>query len=181
MADGEVTRLDDSAVRALLAVLNDQLAQLEAMPGPVGELALTTIAGLAEIYGQALARMLELADPDAVRRMLDDELIGHLVTLHGIHPEPVETRLATVIERLGAALAAQGGTVELDRLDDGGAVLRISVGGRAPADIEQVVRRAVLTSVPELADVTIESAGRSSAAAFVPLEALMRTATARLP
>jgi Fe-S cluster biogenesis protein NfuA len=177
-------RLDDPAVRALLAALNDQLDQLEAMPGPVSELGLTVVAGVAEIYGQALIRTLELADPAAVERMLDDELIAHLLALHGIHPESVETRLGRVIDELRAAVSDQGGTVELDRLDETVAVVRVALGGRASrsADVEHTVRRAVMTAVPELANVTIVPAGNSSATAFVPLEALMRTATsARLP
>jgi Fe-S cluster biogenesis protein NfuA len=177
-------RLDDSAVRALLGTLNDQLDQLEAMPGPVSELGLTAVAGVAEIYGQALIRMLELADPAAVERMLDDELIAHLLALHGIHPESVEKRLTRVIDELRAAVSDQGGTVELDRLDETVAVVRVALGARASrsADVEHTIRRAVMTAVPELANVTIVPAGSASATAFVPLEALMRTATsARLP
>ena len=177
-------RLDDPEVRALLGALNDQLDQLEAMPGPVSELGLTVVAGVAEIYGQALIRTLELADPAAVERMLDDELIAHLLALHGIHPEPVEKRLTRVIDELRAAVSDQGGTVELDRLDETVAVVRVALGARASrsADVEHTVRRAVMTAVPELADVTIVPAGSASATAFVPLEALMRTATsARLP
>jgi Fe-S cluster biogenesis protein NfuA len=182
-ADGQAVqpapRLDDATVRGLLAVLNDQLDQLEAMPGPLSELALTAVAGVAEIYGQALIRTLELADPAAVERMLADELIAHLLALHGIHPESVETRLARVLDELRAAVSGQGGTVELDRLDDTVAVVRVALGGRASrsADIEHTVRRAVMTAVPELANVTIVPAGASSATAFVPLDALMRTAT----
>jgi hypothetical protein len=177
-------RLDDPAVRALLAVLNEQLDQLEAMPGPVSELGLTAVAGVAEIYGQALIRTLELADPDAVQRMLSDELIAHLLALHGIHPESVETRLARVIDELRAVVSDQGGSVELERLDEAVAVVRVALGVRAPrtADVEHTVRRAVMTAVPELANVTIVPAGGSSATAFVPLDALMRSATsARLP
>jgi Fe-S cluster biogenesis protein NfuA len=177
-------RLDDPAVRALLAALNDQLDQLEAMPGPVSELGLTAVAGVAEIYGQALIRTLELADPAAVERMLDDELIAHLLALHGIHPESVEKRLTRVIDELRAAVSDQGGTVELDRLDETVAVVRVALGARASrsADVEHTIRRAVMTAVPELANVTIVPAGSASATAFVPLEALMRTATsARLP
>jgi Fe-S cluster biogenesis protein NfuA len=177
-------RLDDPEVRALLAALNDQLDQLEAMPGPVSELGLTVVAGVAEIYGQALIRTLELADPAAVERMLGDELIAHLLALHGIHPESVETRLGRVLDELRAAVSDRGGTVELDRLDETVAVVRVALGGRASrsADVEQTVRRAVMTAVPELANVTIVPAGNASATAFVPLEALMRTATsARLP
>jgi Fe-S cluster biogenesis protein NfuA len=177
-------RLDDPEVRALLGALNDQLDQLEAMPGPVSELGLTVVAGVAEIYGQALIRTLELADPAAVERMLDDELIAHLLALHGIHPESVEKRLTRVIDELRAAVSDQGGTVELDRLDETVAVVRVALGARASrsADVEHTVRRAVMTAVPELADVTIVPAGSASATAFVPLDALMRTATsARLP
>lgn len=177
-------RLDDPAVRALLAALNEQLDQLEAMPGPVSELGLTAVAGVAEIYGQALIRTLELADPPAVQRMLDDELIAHLLALHGIHPESVETRLTRVIDELRAAVSDQGGSVELERLDETVAVVRVALGARASrtADVEHTVRRAVMTAVPELANVTIVPAGESSATAFVPLDALMRSATsARLP
>ena len=172
-------RLDDPAVRALLGTLNDQLDQLEAMPGPVSELGLTAVAGVAEIYGQALIRTLELADPAAVERMLDDELIAHLLALHGIHPESVETRLRRVIDELRAAVSDQGGTVELDRLDETVAVVRVALGARASrsADVEHTIRRAVMTAVPELANVTIVPAGGSSATAFVPLDALMRTAS----
>ena len=40
-ADGQAVqpapRLDDATVRGLLAVLNDQLDQLEAMPGPLSQ------------------------------------------------------------------------------------------------------------------------------------------------
>jgi Fe-S cluster biogenesis protein NfuA len=177
-------RLDDPEVRALLGALNDQLDQLEAMPGPVSELGLTVVAGVAEIYGQALIRTLELADPAAVERMLDDELIAHLLALHGIHPESVEKRLTRVIDELRAAVSDQGGTVELDRLDETVAVVRVALGARASrsADVEHTVRRAVMTAVPELANVRIVPAGSASATAFVPLDALMRTATsARLP
>ena len=177
-------RLDDPAIRALLGALNEQLDQLEAMPGPVSELGLTVVAGVAEIYGQALIRTLELADPAAVERMLDDELIAHLLALHGIHPESVEKRLTRVIDELRAAVSDQGGTVELDRLDETVAVVRVALGARASrsADVEHTGRRAVMTAVPELANVTIVPAGSASATAFVPLEALMRTATsARLP
>ena len=177
-------RLDDPAVRALLGALNEQLDQLEAMPGPVSELGLTVVAGVAEIYGQALIRTLELADPAAVERMLDDELIAHLLALHGIHPESVEKRLTRVIDELRAAVSDQGGTVELDRLDETVAVVRVALGARASrsADVEHTIRRAVMTAVPELANVTIVPAGNASATAFVPLEALMRTASsARLP
>jgi Fe-S cluster biogenesis protein NfuA len=176
-------RLDNRAVRERLAVLDDHLAQLEATPGPIGELALASVSGLAEIYGQALARALDLADPALVERMLGDQLIGHLLTLHGIHPEPVEARVVRAIEGLRAALSARGGEIELVGIDDAVASVRISLSGcgSSSGDIENAVCDAVLAAAPELDDVTTVLAGRPSPAAFVPLDSLTRPATSADP
>jgi Fe-S cluster biogenesis protein NfuA len=169
-------RLDDRAIRTRLAALDEQLAQLENTPGPIGELALSAVSGLAEIYGQALARTLDLVDPTLVERMLGDELIGHLLVLHGIHPSPIEYRTSRVIEGLRAALSARGVEIELAGIEQGVAILRLSLKGcgTSAASIEQAVRDALLSGVPELSAVTIAPAERANRATFVPLESLMR-------
>jgi Fe-S cluster biogenesis protein NfuA len=168
-------RLDDRAVHRRIAVLDEQLARLEATPGPIGELALVAVSGLAEIYGQALARALDLADPATVERMVRDGLIGHLLTLHGIHPDPVPARVARVIEELRAALSTRGAEIELVGID-GAATVRVSVRGCGsnPAAVEQVIRDAVLAAAPELTGVVIVMAGQQT---FVPVDSLMRPPT----
>lgn len=175
-AAGAQTRLGDRAVRERLVVLDEQLAQLEATPGPIGELALAAVSGLAEIYGQALARALDLVDPALVDRMLGDELIGHLLVLHGIHPSPIEYRTSRVIEGMRATLVARGAQLELTGIERGVAMLRLSAKGcgSGAAGIEQSVRDAVLAAVPELSAVTFVPAQRTSRATFVPLDSLMR-------
>lgn len=169
-------RLDDRAVHERLAVLDEQLAWLEGTPGPIGELALVAVSGLAELYGQALARALDLADPALVTRLLDDELIGHLLALHGIHPEPVEARISRAIGGLKPALSARGAAVELSGIDDSVATMRLSMKGcgSGSAGIESVVRDAVLAAVPELKGVIVVPAQRSATPAFVPLDSLTR-------
>ena len=176
LAAGPPARLDDRAVRQRLGVLDEQLAQLEATPGPIGELALAAVSGLAEIYGQALARALDLVDPTLLERMLGDELIGHLLVLHGIHPSPIEYRTSRVIEGMRATLFARGAEIELTGIEHGVAMLRLSAKGcgSGAAGIEQSVRGAVLAAVPELSAVTFVPAQRTSQAAFVPLDSLMR-------
>ena len=86
-----LTRLDDRAVGMRLAALDEQLAQLETTPGPIGELALATVSGLAEIYGQALARALDLVDPALLephaRRRADRAPAG--TARHPSHAAPV--------------------------------------------------------------------------------------------
>jgi Fe-S cluster biogenesis protein NfuA len=176
---GAPARLDDRAVRERLAALDEQLAQLETTPGPIGELALAAVSGLAEIYGQALARALDLVDPALVERMLGDELIGHLLVLHGIHPSPIQYRTSRVIEGLRAALSARGVEIELAGIDHTVAILRrrsLKGCGTSAAGIEQAIRDAMLAAVPELSAVTFVPAERASRATFVPLDSLMRPA-----
>ena len=117
--------------------------------------------------------------------MLGDELIAHLLALHGIHPESVETRLARVIDELRAARERPGrhGRAGSARRDGGG---RAGRAGRACAAVGG--HRA---HGPPRGDDRRTGAGQrdgscppvsTSATAFVPLEALMRTATStRLP
>jgi Fe-S cluster biogenesis protein NfuA len=178
-AAAPAARLDDRAVRERLAALDKRLAQLEAAPGPIGELALAAVSGLAEIYGQALARALDLAGPALVERMLGDELIGHLLLLHGIHPAPIEDRTSRVIEGLRAALSARGVQIDLAGIEHRVASLQLSLKGcgTSAAGIEQAIRDAVLTAVPELSAVTFVPAQRVSKPTFVPLDSLMRPAS----
>jgi hypothetical protein len=174
-----MVRLDDRAVGMRLAALDEQLAQLETTPGPIGELALATVSGLAEIYGQALARALDLVDPALLERMLGDELIGHLLVLHGIHPSPLTYRTSRVIEGLRLTLSARGAEVELAGVNHGVAILRLSLkgcGSTSAAGIEQAVREAVLTAVPELSAVNFVPTERARNSTFVPLDSLMRPA-----
>jgi Fe-S cluster biogenesis protein NfuA len=108
--------------------------------------------------------------------MLDDELIGHLLALHGIHPETVEARIGRAIDTLKPALSARGVTVELAGIVDSVATMRVAVKGcsSGSSDIDPVVREAVLAAVPELADVTTVPAQRTASPTFVPLDSLMR-------
>jgi Fe-S cluster biogenesis protein NfuA len=166
MAEG---RLDDAAVQERVARLDELLERVEQVPGVAGELALEAVAALAEVYGEALARALGLAaDP---RAFVADELLGHLLALHGIHPDPVERRAKQALSALEPAVRERGGEVELAGIDDGVAHVRLSVGGCGSAGVEDAVRSAVLAVAPELADVQRDVP--PPAPAFVPLDSLL--------
>jgi Fe-S cluster biogenesis protein NfuA len=169
MADGP-PRLDDGAVRERLTRLDGLLAEVERIPGPAGELALEAVAALAEIYGEALARALDQAAAPAT--FVDDELLGHLLVLHGVHPDPVERRVERALDEMAPAVRERGGEVALAGIDDDGvARVRLSVSGCGSAGVEDEVRTALLAVAPELAEVRREVPPR--APAFVPVESLL--------
>jgi Fe-S cluster biogenesis protein NfuA len=167
--DTSAPRLDDAAVRERVTRLDDLLGQVEQVPGPAGELALEAVSALAEVYGEALARALALAAEP--RTFVADELLGHLLALHGIHPDPVERRVEQALSELEPAVRERGGEVELAGIDDGVAHVRLSVSGCGSAGVEDAVRSAVLAVAPELADVERDVPPPSPA--FVPLDSLL--------
>jgi hypothetical protein len=94
-------RLDDSEVYERLTRLDELLGHVEAIPGPAGEIALEAVSALAEVYGEALARVTTYASetPALVEAMTGDELLEHLLVLHGIHPDPGRHRRRAALHR----------------------------------------------------------------------------------
>ncbi|MFE9174494.1 NifU family protein [Streptomyces kebangsaanensis] len=177
-------RLADPEVEARLARLDELLAGLEAAPGPTVRSALEAVRLLTEVYGEALGRVLDRADDGLAGDLAGDELVGHLLVLHQIHPEPAERRAARAVERLRPAVRERGGDVEWVGVDERVARVRVSTGGggcgsgcgSGKADVTDAVRAAVLAAAPELAAVepVPDTSGKRPAPAFVPLETLAR-------
>jgi len=176
----ETVRLDETAVAERLSRLDRLLEQIESAPGPMTGAAIEAVQALTEVYGEALARVLDQADTGLVDRMAGDELIGHLLVLHGIHPEPPERRAARAVDALRPAVRERGGDVELAGVAEGVAQVRLAAKGcgSSSAALEEAVREAVLSMAPELSGVERAPGGDGRRSAFVPLEALtLRTAS----
>ncbi|MFE1878464.1 NifU family protein [Streptomyces diastatochromogenes] len=179
-------RLPDPAVEARLARLDEVLAGLESMPGPAAREVLESVTLLTEVYGEALARVLDHADERLRERLADDELLGHLLVLHSLHPETVERRAARAVERLRPAVRERGGDLEWAGVEGQVARVRVSTGGGCgsgcgggSSDVTAAVRAAVLAAAPELDAVEPVTAERRAAPAFVPLTTLTRRTAPR--
>lgn len=150
-------RLDAAAVAERLTRLDAQVAGLESAPGPVGEQALDALATLTEIYGEALARVVDhaAAAPAVADALAADELLTHLLTVHEVHPEPVERRIGRALDRLGPTLRASGGDARLLELDGTVARVRLTTGGCAATAraLWRAVEEAVLAAEPGLSRV----------------------------
>ncbi|MYW45240.1 NifU family protein [Streptomyces sp. SID161] len=178
MAD-TAARLADQAVEARLARLDEVLAGLESAPGP----ALEAVRLLTEVYGEALARVLDHAAQPLRETLAEDELLGHLLVLHDIHPEPPERRAERAVAKLRPAVRERGGDlvwagvegqVARVRLDSGGGCGSGCGGGSA--GVVDAVRAAVLAVAPELESVEAVAEERRAAPAFVPLSTIRRRA-----
>jgi hypothetical protein len=181
----DVVRLDDGAVEELVGRAEQLLGRLEGVPGPAGELAAAAVSALTELYGEALGRVVASVrgSPGVLRSLTDDALVGHLLALHGVHPDPVERRVDRALDGLRLELASLGRDVTLAGLADGVAEVVLSghgggcgSGGPSAEELTDLVRDVVVGVAPELVEVRVTT---ERATTFVPLESLLRAPAAQ--
>jgi hypothetical protein len=125
------------------------------------------VEAILEYHGAGLDRILEIVRQSgggdaAVREIGRDTLSGSLLLLYGLHPEDFETRVRRAVDTLPGVLLAG--------IEDGVVRLRATSTGTSREAVEQII----YSAAPEAAGLEIEGLGQ--APAFVPLEALIRTA-----
>ena len=159
----EVTVAPDALVEHVQA-LEERLAAV-ASPD-VRELADELVASVMELYGEGLERVFQaLAEGDApvlaVRdRLAEDGLVASLLLIQGIHPVPLETRVEEALASVRPYLQSHSGDVELLRLEDGVAHLRLqgSCDGcpSSSATLELAITQALEESAPDLEGIEVE-------------------------
>ena len=166
-ADG---RLDAAAVEELLVRFESEVARVEQVPGPTTEAALDAVSTLAALYGEALARVVDTVPREVVRSLAEDELVGHLLLLHGLHPESVEERVGRALKEAEPYLG-QDGHAELTGIDAGVARIRVAASGCGTQATVDALADVVLAEAPELAGVTSEKVARKT---VISADSLMR-------
>lgn len=165
--------LSDRAVRERVGELEGRLARLEALEdAEAREAALDAVRSLLDLYGEALARVVEhaAAGADADRlaaAFAGDELLSHLLLLHGLHPVGLEARVLGALDEVRPYLRSHGGDVELLGVDGGVAHVRLkgSCHGcpSSAVTLRLAVEEAVRRAAPELDGIDAEGAAAPAA------------------
>jgi hypothetical protein len=141
---------DDERVR-------EHVRRLEGLLDGLDPAAHQAVQALVELYGEALDRIVRLtADASA---LAGDELVGHLLVMHGLHPETPEARVRRALAALEGFLGKHRTSVEFAGIDGAAVRLKVATEGRAaaPRPVLDAVERAALAAAPELERVEIEA------------------------
>lgn len=174
------SRLDDRAIGERLTRIDELIEKVEHVPGPTTDAAMESLQALSEVYGEALARVMDAADSGLVEKLIGDELVRHLLVLHDLHPDSVQGRVERALDDVRPYIESQGGTVELAEID--GAVARVRLSGSgckscssSASPVQEAVTDSVLALVPELSSVeAVEDPAAEREPAVIPVESLMQ-------
>ena len=137
------------------------------------------VRALVEFYGDGLERVLDIVHEAAGDRsaaifaaLCDDRHVEDLLVLHGLHPLSVEDRVAAALDGIRPYLESHEGDVELVRVEDGIAYVRL--GGScdgcrsSAATLKHAVEAAIFERVAEISEVRAEGVDGGAAAAQAP-------------
>lgn len=142
------------------------LGEIEALEDPAARSRTAEVVGvLLDLYGEGLARMMEVVAEGEEREktfeaFAGDDLVSHLLLLHGLHPLDLETRVISALEEVRPYLQSHGGNVELIGLESGVARLRLegSCNGcpSSTMTLKLAIEEAIQKAAPDLERIEAE-------------------------
>jgi Fe-S cluster biogenesis protein NfuA/nitrite reductase/ring-hydroxylating ferredoxin subunit len=155
---------------ALPGELLDRVQQLssevDSLPdGHARELAQDLVAAVIAMYGDGLARIIEVisqsreAGATILDQLSQDGAVASLLLIHDLYPVSLEQRVVEALDTVRPYMESHGGNVELVGIDDGVArlVLQGSCNGCAAsrATLELAIKQALDEHAPDLAGLEV--------------------------
>jgi Fe-S cluster biogenesis protein NfuA/nitrite reductase/ring-hydroxylating ferredoxin subunit len=161
----EVPREEPAEGRELLERVEQLTAAIDAtadpfLRGTVDEL----VSAIIELYGEGLTRIVrelaEQGEEGLLLRLAGDGVIGSLMLIHDLYPVPLEARVEEALASVRPYMESHGGDVQLLRLSDGVAYLRL-VGHchgcpASAATLELAIKEALEEAAPDLLGLEVE-------------------------
>src|SRR3954452_11469250 len=119
------------------------------------------VQALLELHGEARARMVGRLNGE-LAELAEDDLVAHVLLLHGLHPVPVEARVEAALAGMRPYLDSHGGDVKLLGVVDGVVSLQLqgSCSGcpSSAATLKHGIEEAIFDAAPEIARIDAEDA-----------------------
>jgi Fe-S cluster biogenesis protein NfuA/nitrite reductase/ring-hydroxylating ferredoxin subunit len=137
-----------------------------------------------DLYGAGLERLLEIVydtgrlDDELLDRLAADDLVASLLTVHGLHPYGIETRVAKALDSVRPYLGSHGGDVEFLGLTDEGVVRLRMLGScdgcaSSAVTLTLAVETAITAAAPEVSGIEVgQAVPKAGDASVIPVAAL---------
>ncbi|HEX4465753.1 MAG TPA: NifU family protein [Solirubrobacteraceae bacterium] len=157
----------DGAAQERVARVESLLATLDGLADDSARSIATDLAqAMLDMYGEGLGRIVDVLaahdDGTMASELDDDELVSHLLLLHGLHPVPVAERVRGALEGVLPYLESHGGNVQLLGVQDG--VVRLRLEGSCSGcpsssmTLKLAIEDAIFKAAPDVEEVRAEGA-----------------------
>ncbi len=162
-----MTAVTADETRVLVADVERLLEEVDGLPDPSARQKTTEVVqALLELYGAGLERIVqEIAardDGQLAQVLAEDELVAHLLLLHGLHPIPLAERVMHALGEVRPYLESHGGDVELLGIE--GSAVRLRLEGSCSGcpssamTLKLAIENAILKAAPEIEEVIADGA-----------------------
>ena len=146
---------------------------------PAREVASDLVAALLALYGAGLERIVEEVaardhDGSVAAALGEDELVSHMLMLHGLHPVALGDRVRGAIEDVRPFLESHGGNVELVAIEE--PVVRLRLQGSchgcpsSQVTLKLALEEAIVKAAPEIEQVIAQEDPHEAQPALLQIE-----------
>jgi Fe-S cluster biogenesis protein NfuA/nitrite reductase/ring-hydroxylating ferredoxin subunit len=171
--------LDDAQARELVGRVESLLEEVESLPDPgARDKATALVQALLDLYGEGLERMVDCVaardDGRLAEALARDELVSHILLLHGLHPAPLVDRVRYALGEVRPYLESHGGNVELLSVDGG--IVRLRLEGSCSGcpssamTLKLAIEQAIYKAAPDVVEIDAEGASEPRAPALLQIE-----------
>ena len=164
--------------------LGKLVAQFDQLPDSAAKVAGRELVQLLmDVHGRGLERVMEIIFTSGdhlsqviIDRLGRDPIVGNLLLLYSLHPDGLEARVRTAVERLRPRLRKLACSIELESISEGSVQVRLTSGhscGSSTRDLQSIVEEAIYEAAPDLASLKILGLEEQTPAGFVALESLL--------
>jgi hypothetical protein len=177
--------LNKEAFQEKIRQLGALVGELDAMPGNGGKGAARELVQLLlEVHGSGLERIMEIIDEsgepgeEIILTVGQDPIVRHLLLLHSLHPEDLETRVLKALDLAGPRLRKHNSELELLSIHDGALQVRVRTSGHVCGStgktVQSIVEECIYDLAPDLASLEILGQEDEASSGFVSLDSLLK-------
>jgi Fe-S cluster biogenesis protein NfuA len=175
---------NDGEFQEQVRQLGKLIAQFDELPdGATKTAARDLVQLLMDVHGRGLERVMEIVfdSGDSGQKIIDrlgqDSIVGNLLLLYSLHPDGLEARIQSALDRMRPQLRKLACTIELENVQEGAVQVRLATSGHScgssTKDLRSIVEDGMFEFAPDVTSLEILGLEEPTPAGFVTLESLL--------
>jgi Fe-S cluster biogenesis protein NfuA len=175
---------NDGEFQEQVRQLGKLIAQFDELPdGATKTAARDLVQLLMDVHGRGLERVMEIVfdSGDSGQKIIDrlgqDSIVGNLLLLYSLHPDGLEARIQSALDRMRPRLRKLACTIELENVQEGAVQVRLATSwhscGSTTKDLRAIVEDGMFEFAPDVTSLEILGLEEPTPAGFVTLESLL--------